>query len=107
MFGGVTISKAAFINQRKPLSQEDKNEWQDVRTLIIDKISFMSDSIFQMLDTKLKKLETVTNLLLDSQSYLQETSDSLNLLVVTTKNSYFQGHLVDTGTTALMQLSYW
>ena len=24
LFGGVTISKAAFINQRKPLSQEDK-----------------------------------------------------------------------------------
>jgi hypothetical protein len=30
LFGGVTISKAAFINQRKPLSQDDRNEWQDV-----------------------------------------------------------------------------
>jgi len=30
LFGGVTISKAAFINQRRPLSLEDKNEWQDV-----------------------------------------------------------------------------
>jgi hypothetical protein len=46
LFGGVTISKAAFINQRKPLSLEDKNKWQDVRILIIDEISFMSNSIF-------------------------------------------------------------
>ena len=45
LFGGVTISKAAFINQRKPLSREYKNEWQDVRILTMDKISFMSDSI--------------------------------------------------------------
>jgi hypothetical protein len=42
LLGGVTISKAAFINQRKPLSQEDRNEWLDVRILIIDEISFMS-----------------------------------------------------------------
>ena len=56
LFGGVTISKAAFINQRKPLSLEDKNEWQDVQILIIDEISFMSDSIFQTLDKKLKDI---------------------------------------------------
>jgi hypothetical protein len=27
LFGGVTISKAAFLNQRKQLSVDDKNEW--------------------------------------------------------------------------------
>jgi hypothetical protein len=43
LFGGVTISNATFINQHKPLSREDKNEWQDVQILIIDEISFMSD----------------------------------------------------------------
>ncbi len=56
MFGGVIISKAAFINQRKPLSLEDKNEWQDVQILTIDEISFMSDSIFRTLDKKLKDI---------------------------------------------------
>ena len=30
LFGGVTISKAAFLNQRKQLSVDDRNEWQDV-----------------------------------------------------------------------------
>ncbi len=30
LFGGVTISKAAFLNQCKQLSIDDKNEWQDV-----------------------------------------------------------------------------
>ncbi len=57
LFGGVTISKAAFINQHKPLSQDDKNEWQDVQILIIDKISFVSDSVLKMLDIKLKDIK--------------------------------------------------
>ncbi len=56
LFGSVTILKAAFINQRKALSLDDKNEWQDVQILIIDKISFMSDSILKMLDRKLKEI---------------------------------------------------
>jgi hypothetical protein len=30
LFGGVTISKAAFLNQQKALSLNNKNEWQDV-----------------------------------------------------------------------------
>jgi hypothetical protein len=45
LFGGVTISKAAFINQNSALSLDDRNEWQDVQILIIDEISFMSDSV--------------------------------------------------------------
>jgi hypothetical protein len=56
LFGGVTISKAAFINQHSALSLDDKNEWQDVQILIIDKISFMSDSVFKTLDKKLKQI---------------------------------------------------
>jgi hypothetical protein len=39
LFGGVTISKAAFLNQQKALSLSDKNTWQDVRILIVDKVS--------------------------------------------------------------------
>ena len=54
LFGGVTISKARFINQHKPLSLEDKNKWQDVRILIIDEISFMSNIIFRMIDKNVK-----------------------------------------------------
>jgi hypothetical protein len=56
LFGGVAISKATFINQRRALSLEEKKEWQDVKILTIDEISFMSDSIFRMLDTKLKDI---------------------------------------------------
>jgi hypothetical protein len=61
LFGGVTISKAAFINQRKPLSQEDRNEWLDVLILIIDEISFMSDSVLKELDKKLKEIGNRTH----------------------------------------------
>ncbi len=56
LFGGVTISKAAFINHRKPLSQDNRNEWQDVQILIIDEVSFMSDSVLKELDKKLKDI---------------------------------------------------
>ena len=57
LFGGVTISKAAFLNQRKQLSVDDRNEWQDVRILVIDEVSFMSDTIFKTLDIKLKEIK--------------------------------------------------
>jgi hypothetical protein len=56
LFGGVTISKAAFLNQRKQLSVDDINEWKDVRIVIIDEVSFMSDSILMTLDRKLKDI---------------------------------------------------
>jgi hypothetical protein len=36
LFGGVTISKAAFLNQCKQLSVDDRNEWQDVQIVVID-----------------------------------------------------------------------
>ena len=56
LFGGVTISKAAFLNQCKQLSNDDKNKWQDVRIVVIDKVSFMSDTTLKILDRKLKKI---------------------------------------------------
>jgi hypothetical protein len=56
LFGGVTISKAAFLNQCKQLSIDDRNEWQDVRIVVIDKVSFMSDTILKTLDRKLKEI---------------------------------------------------
>ena len=49
LFGGVTISKAAFFNHRKQLSVNDRNEWQDVRIVMIDEVSFMSDTILKHL----------------------------------------------------------
>jgi hypothetical protein len=35
---------------------DDINEWQDVQILIIDEISFMSDSVLKRLDKKLKQI---------------------------------------------------
>ncbi len=55
-FGGVTISKAAFLNQQKALSLNNKNEWQDIQILIVDEVSFMSDKILEALDVKLKEI---------------------------------------------------
>ena len=54
------ISKAAFRNQHKQLSVDDRNEWQDVRIVVIDEVSFMSDTIFKTLDTKLKEIKNRT-----------------------------------------------
>ncbi len=56
LFGGVTISKAAFLNQHKQLSVDDINEWQDVQIVITDEVSFMSDTILKTLDRKLKEI---------------------------------------------------
>ncbi len=56
LFGGVTISKAAFINQNSALRLDGRNEWQDVQILIIDEISFMRDSVLKRLDKKLKQI---------------------------------------------------
>jgi hypothetical protein len=53
----VTISKAAFLNQRKQLSIDDRNVWQDVRIVVIDEVPFMSDTILLTLDRKLKEIK--------------------------------------------------
>ena len=54
------ISKAAFRNQHKQLSVDDRNEWQDVRIVVIDEVSFMSDTILKPLDRKLKEKKNRT-----------------------------------------------
>jgi hypothetical protein len=37
LFGGVTISKAAFLKQHKQLSVDDINEWKDVQKVVLTK----------------------------------------------------------------------
>ena len=56
MLGGVTISKAAFLNQQKALSLNERNTWQDVQILIVDEVSFMSEKNLNTLDVKLKEI---------------------------------------------------
>ena len=55
-FGGVTICKAAFLLKKKvALSQDEIDQWKDVRILVIDEISFMQDSEILKLDRRLKE----------------------------------------------------
>ena len=53
LIGGTTISKTAYLNHKRPVSDNDINEWKDVQILVIDEVSFMSDSTLQMLNKKL------------------------------------------------------
>jgi hypothetical protein len=48
-FGGVTVSKAAFLNQCEVLSVDDRNEWEDVQIILTDEVSFMSGTILKHL----------------------------------------------------------
>jgi hypothetical protein len=50
LIGGVTISKAAFLNLQRQLNKGNINEWKDVRILVIDEVSFMSDRILKKLN---------------------------------------------------------
>ena len=43
LVGGLTICKAGVLMKKGTLTEEDKREWQEVRILIIDEISFMCD----------------------------------------------------------------
>jgi hypothetical protein len=56
LIGRVTISKAAYINQNKQLSTDNINEWKDVRILVINEVSFMSNSILRTLKYKLMNI---------------------------------------------------
>jgi hypothetical protein len=107
LFSGVTISKAAFLNQQKALSLNDKNEWQDVQIHIVDEVSFMSDKTLLTLDVKLKDIGNRTKPFVGFQSYLPETSASLNLLGQWISISCFQVYQANTGINASMQLLYW
>ena len=66
----------------------------------------MSDKNIGILDVK-RKSKTEPNLLVDSQSYLLETSASLNLLDRPILISCFQVFPANTGITASMQLLNW
>ncbi len=43
LIGGVTISKAAYLNLQRQLNKDHINEWKDVRILVIGEVSFMSN----------------------------------------------------------------
>ena len=47
---GLTICNAAYLMKKGALTKEDKGEWQEVRILIIDDISFMCDDELKKLD---------------------------------------------------------
>ena len=54
LVGGLTICKAAYLMKKVAPTEEDKREWQEVRMLIIDEISFMCDDELKNLDQRLK-----------------------------------------------------
>lgn len=55
LFGGQTIHDAAFLEGlEKNISDEKRNQWQNVHMLIIDEISFFTPSKLQILDERLK-----------------------------------------------------
>jgi ATP-dependent DNA helicase PIF1 len=62
LIGGVTISKAAYLNLQRQLNKDDINEWKGVRILIIDEISFMSNSILKKLNRQLTQIGNRTKL---------------------------------------------
>ncbi len=47
LIGGVTISKAAYLNLQRQLNKDNIHEWKERRILVIDEVSFMSDSILK------------------------------------------------------------
>ncbi len=53
LIGGTTISKTAYLIQKKPVSDDDIHEWKYVQILVIDEVSFMSDCTLQTLNKKL------------------------------------------------------
>jgi len=56
LFGGVTIVKHAHLSSKQPLTDDDIKEWEDVRILVIDEISFMKDFELKRLDMRLREL---------------------------------------------------
>jgi hypothetical protein len=56
LIGGITISRTACLNQKRPTC-DDIKECKDVRILVIDKVSFMGDSTLQMLNKKLTNIQ--------------------------------------------------
>ena len=100
--GGVTISKAAYLNLQRQLNDNDINEWKDVKILVIDEVSFMSNSILKNSTGNSHKLEIEQSHLEDFQSFLQETSTNWNRFVLQNLNFYSQVNQVKSGTAISM-----
>jgi ATP-dependent DNA helicase PIF1 len=62
LIGGVTISKAAYLNLQRQLNDNDINEWKDVRILVIDEVSFMNNIILKKLNRQLTQIGNRTKL---------------------------------------------
>ena len=60
LFGGVTICKKIFLNQTDLLTTEDKESWEHVKMVIIDRITLMGDEEFHILDLRLQELRNRT-----------------------------------------------
>ena len=56
LIGGTTISRTAYLNQKRAICDDDIKEWKDVRILVIDEVSFMGDGTLQMLNKKLTNI---------------------------------------------------
>jgi hypothetical protein len=88
LIGGIKISKAAYLNLQRQLNEDNIIELKDVRILVIDEVSFMSDSILKNSTGNSHKLEIGPSCLVDFQSFLQVTSANLNLFVQNNLNFY-------------------
>jgi hypothetical protein len=53
-FGGLTISKAAHLNKQKAIDDSEIMQWQGVRILVIDEISFMKSTEMKKLNENLQ-----------------------------------------------------
>jgi hypothetical protein len=68
LFRGVTIHSAAFMNGR--VTDKARTEWANVRILMVDEISYMSDNDIKKLDRKLKDLNGIPNKPFGGQSII-------------------------------------
>jgi hypothetical protein len=98
LIGGVTISNAAYLNLQRQLNEDDINEWKYVRILVIDEVSFMSNSILKNSTGNSHKLEIGPSCLVYFQSFLQVTSTNLNLFVQENLNFCSQVNQLNSGT---------
>ena len=52
--GGVTIAGVAYLNNSTPRTEEQIDRWKNIKILIIDEISFMTDAMMVKLDHQLQ-----------------------------------------------------
>jgi hypothetical protein len=52
--------RGAYLNQQRQLNKDDVNEWKDVRILVTDEVSFMSNSILKKLNRQLTQIGNKT-----------------------------------------------